>query len=110
MTRPSTMIAHTHGRWRRLPALPRAHWWRSDPRPVSCVVCGLTVRPDDAIGLLPHVGFAHAECALVHMLESSGDHATEQPAGRAGPALPPSLSAEEQRLALLRALLSDDQQ
>ena len=55
----------------------RARWLRASSRQGRCVVCVLIVMCDDAIGLVPPAGLAHAECALVHMLESSGSHAAE---------------------------------
>jgi hypothetical protein len=76
---------------------------------VSCVVCGLTVWSDDAIGLLPEIGFAHAECALVHMFASSNLKATEQPTGCSGRACARSHADDERWGAVLRDLLADDQ-
>jgi hypothetical protein len=64
--------------------------------------------PDDAIGLLPTAGLAHAECALVHMLESPGPHAIDRPAVHADGAERNSALTEEQWQTLVRALAADE--
>lgn len=63
--------------------------------------------PDDAIGLLPTAGLAHAECALVHMLESPGRCAIDQRARGADERERNSGLTEEQWQTLLRALSAD---
>ena len=63
---------------------------------------------DDAIGLVPPARLAHAECALVHMLESSEPHAVDRYPGRTGAAERRSGLTEEQWQTLLRALSARD--
>ena len=102
--------ALTSARCRSLRVRPprRARWWRASSRQARCAVCGLIVMCDDAIGLVPTAGLAHAECALVHMLESSEPHAADRYAGRTGGAEQRSGLTEEQWQTLLRALSARD--
>jgi hypothetical protein len=60
--------------------------------------------PDDAIGLLPRAGLAHAECALVHMLDSAEPQATEHGQASAHAREQRSGLTEEQWQTLLRAV------
>ena len=95
-----------HRRWM-LALLSRTAHWSSGGRRAHCVMCGTRVCREDAISLLPR-GISHAECALVHMLETdesnNPDHSRD---GKAPLPLRPRLPGA-QVTAMIQALVDHD--
>jgi hypothetical protein len=68
---PSRLSIVKPARWTRAWRRPPWRQVRSGSVRGRCAICGTRVRRDDALGLVD-TEIAHAECALVHWLESSG--------------------------------------
>jgi hypothetical protein len=103
--RPFAPAFPTSRRHARKP-LGAGHRWGRTRRSARCVICGLRLCPEDAIGLVPE-GTTHAECALVHMLESQPLQTVRDDRGVASSSHR-ERADEEQWRALLRELFADE--
>jgi hypothetical protein len=69
MLKLSDAASIARSRWLRFVVVGRSLRWASSRRAARCPICATSLSEEDAIAVSP-VGIAHAECALVHALES----------------------------------------